>query len=67
MVLNFSKRNLLKHSKLGSIIILLLIIVLFVLPKLLNLFWEFDHRGPRLDKEHLLEQPLRVECCSWPI
>jgi len=61
MVLIVSKRELLKHSKVGSIILLLFIILFYVLPKLFNLFWEYNQE-PKLDNQHQLwERPLRVE------
>ena len=60
MVATISLRNITKKIKLVLKIIALAIIIFYILPKLLSLFWHVDNPGEKIRDEHLLEKPLRV-------
>ncbi|NLP41144.1 MAG: hypothetical protein GX348_02945 [Veillonellaceae bacterium] len=46
--------------KLAVKIILLIIIVFYILPKLLSLFWYATDQELKLKEQHMLDKPLRV-------
>lgn len=60
MIALFSFRSMLKHAKLWVKLIVLVLIIFYILPKLLNLFWDSNHSEPKIREEQLLEKPLRV-------
>jgi len=61
MVAIVSVRTLIKKAKVISRIILLALILLYILPKLFNLFWDTQKMDQKSPDQHLLEKPLRVE------
>ncbi|XEQ93062.1 hypothetical protein SCACP_19140 [Sporomusa carbonis] len=64
MVVTFSLRSIIKKSKLYIKIVLLTLIIFYVLPKLMTMFWEFSNPGHKIRDQHLLEKPLRVMVTS---
>ncbi|WP_371370806.1 hypothetical protein [Sporomusa aerivorans] len=67
MVVTFSWRNLIKRSGLYVKIVLLTLIIFYILPKLLTMFWEYNNPGIKMRDQHLLEKPLRVMAdCNFP-
>lgn len=60
MVITFSLRSLMKRMKLTVKIVFLAIIIFYILPKLLSLFWHANDQELKLKEQHLLEKPLRV-------
>jgi hypothetical protein len=46
--------------KISLKIVVLAIIIFYILPKLLTLFWNISNVEPKIPDEHLLEKPLRV-------
>ncbi len=61
MVILMSLRNILKSIRIGVYVLVLAIMIFYVLPKLLALFWENNVNRPKFRDEMLLEKPLRVE------
>lgn len=66
MVVTISFHNIAKKIKLGLKIMVLAIMIIYILPKLLNLFWHIDSPGEKIRDEHLLEKPLRVMSQPYP-
>lgn len=66
MVAIVSVRTLVRKTKVVSRIILLALIVLYILPKLFNLFWDTQKMDQKSPDQHLLEKPLRVEFLLSP-
>ncbi|XER07048.1 hypothetical protein SRRS_25930 [Sporomusa rhizae] len=64
MVVTFSWRGALKKSRLVVKIVLLTLILFYILPKLVTLFWQFNSPGLKIRDQHLLEKPLRVMAAS---
>ena len=60
MVVTFSLRSIIKKSKLYVKIVLLTLIIFYILPKLMTMFWELNNPGLKMRDQHLLEKPLRV-------
>lgn len=60
MVFIFSWHRLLKKIKLYIKIILLAMIIFYILPKLLTLFWHTQTPDIKIRDQNLLEKPLRV-------
>lgn len=60
MVVVFSWHRLLKKIKLYIKIMLLFIIILYILPKLLTLFWHTQNPDIKIRDQNLMEKPLRV-------
>ncbi|MDF2570768.1 MAG: hypothetical protein K0R22_1739 [Sporomusa sp.] len=60
MVVTFSLRSIIKKSKLYIKIVLLTLIIFYILPKLMTMFWELNNPGLKMRDQHLLEKPLRV-------
>ncbi|QDR80784.1 hypothetical protein SPTER_21180 [Sporomusa termitida] len=58
--MTFSLRSIIKKSKLYVKIVLLTLIIFYILPKLMTMFWELNNPGLKLRDQHLLEKPLRV-------
>lgn len=59
MLFTFSLRSIRKRTKLIFMILILLTIIFYILPKLLTFFWD-GKPGHKLRDEKLLEKPLRV-------
>ena len=64
MVMTISLRSILKKSKLYVKLILLTLIIFYILPKLMTMFWELNNPGLKIRDQHLLEKPLRVMTIS---
>ena len=60
MVVTFSGTGIMKVFKILVKIIILLLIIFYILPQLLNLLWYIHDPEPKMREEHLLEKPLRV-------
>ncbi|HEY3426460.1 MAG TPA: hypothetical protein VGL27_16805 [Negativicutes bacterium] len=60
MVVAFSWYSIMKKVKISLKIVVLAIIIFYILPKLLTLFWNISNVEPKIPDEHLLEKPLRV-------
>jgi len=60
MVVTFSWRNLTKRTKLGVKLVFLAIILFYILPKLLSLFWQANEHEIKIREQRMLEKPLRV-------
>lgn len=63
MVVAFSWRNLSKRTKLFVKLVLLAIILFYILPKLLSLFWQANDHEMKIREQQMLEKPLRVITC----
>ncbi|VBB07992.1 Hypothetical protein LUCI_3257 [Lucifera butyrica] len=60
MITSVSLRRIIKRSQLYLKVMVLVLLVLYVLPKLLTLFW-YPALEEKLRQEQLLERPLRVQ------
>lgn len=60
LITSFSFRSILKNAKLWIKLIVLVLILFYILPKLMDSFWNNIHPGPKIKDEQLLEKPLRV-------
>lgn len=60
MIIAIPWRSLAKRLKPGFKVILLIIIIFYILPKLLSLFWHANDQELKLREQHMLEKPLRV-------
>ncbi|MPM66040.1 hypothetical protein SDC9_112944 [bioreactor metagenome] len=60
MILAISWGSLAKRLKLAVKVILLIIIIFYILPKLLSLFWQANDQELKLREQRMLEKPLRV-------
>jgi len=61
MVTIVSVRAIVKKTKVVGRLILLVLIVLYILPKLFSLFWDTQKIDQKAPEQHLLEKPLRVQ------
>lgn len=61
MVIKVPLRRIIKKVKILSIVILLIVMVFYVLPKLLILLWDAGEIDSKDHDYRLLEKPLRVE------
>ncbi|MDF2569898.1 MAG: hypothetical protein K0R55_1502 [Sporomusa sp.] len=62
--MTLSLRTIIKKSKLYVKIVLLTLIIFYILPKLMTMFWELNNPGLKMRDQHLLEKPLRVMATS---
>lgn len=60
MITSLSLRAVMKQAKLWIKILVLIFVILYILPKLLSLYWDVSHPGQRIKEQQLLEKPLRV-------
>lgn len=61
MVVNVSLRQILKKTKIISLVILLAIMLFYIIPKLFILLWDAGEIDSKDHDHRLLEKPLRVE------
>lgn len=61
MVAAFSIRKFVKNSKLALRIFLLILMLVYVLPKLILLLWDAVTSEQHIPDQQILEKPLRVE------
>lgn len=60
MVVTISWRLVAKRVKLCIKVVVLMIIMFYILPKLISLFWGAKSQELKLREQHMLEKPLRV-------
>lgn len=56
----FSLRNIIKRTKLYLKVIILVLLIFYILPKLLTLFWYTNNQEQKIREQHMFEKPLRV-------
>ncbi len=61
MVVSVSLRQILKKTKIISLVILLAIMIFYIIPKLFILLWDAGEIDSKDYDHRLLEKPLRVE------
>lgn len=59
MIISLSRRNLLKHGKLSLKLLLLIVLIIYLLPKLLLVFWNITC-DPKINEQRVPEKPLKV-------
>lgn len=60
LITSLSLHAVMKKAKLCFKIAILIFVILYILPKLLNLYWDVSHPGQKIKEQQLLEKPLRV-------
>jgi len=60
MIVDLSRRNIVKHASIGVKFLIIALILFYVLPKLISLLWHICHPDPKIHQEQFLEKPLRV-------
>jgi len=60
MVVTFFLRSIIKKSKLYIKILLLALIIFYILPTIITIFWQSNSPDLKMREQHLLEKPLRV-------
>jgi type III secretory pathway component EscU len=60
MILLFSLRNIIKRMKLCFKVLILAVLIFYILPKLLTLFWHIGDQEQKIQDQHIFEKPLRV-------
>lgn len=60
MIVGIARRRISRGIRIGLLAMVLAVLVLYVLPRLLDLFWQFHQLEPKIREEQLWEKPLRV-------
>lgn len=56
----FSVHNIIRRTKLYLKVIILAVLIFYILPKLLTLFWNTNNQEQKIREQHMFEKPLRV-------
>lgn len=60
MIVGISRRRFSGHFRLCLQAVVLAVMVLYILPHLLGIFWQLHQPGPKIRHEQIWEKPLRV-------
>ncbi len=60
MIVGISRRSVSRRFRAVLKAMALIVMILYVLPKLLGFFWQFHQQSPKIRENQIMEKPLRV-------